>query len=102
MTRLLTKLRTKTQKNLNNSPQNSSGTVINETENTEPKVLQYNIITLKTVDITQIKFKTTLLKSRLCNNSDGYILKGTISVANKASADATENNSSTVLHLLIA
>ena len=35
MTRLLTKLRTKTQKNLNNFLQNSSGTVTNETENIE-------------------------------------------------------------------
>ena len=42
---------------------------------------------------SQIKFKTTMLKSRLCDYSDAYILvKGTISVNNTAAADAAANN----------
>ena len=40
-----------------------------------------------------IKFKTTMLKSSLCNYSDAYILiKGTISVNNTAAAGAAVNN----------
>ena len=43
--------------------------------------------------ISQIKFKTTMLKSSLCDYSDAYILvKGTISVNNTAAADAAVNN----------
>ena len=43
--------------------------------------------------ISQIKFKTTMLKSSLCDYSDAYILvKGTISVNNTAAADADANN----------
>ena len=42
---------------------------------------------------SQIKFKTTMLKSSLCDYSDAYILvKGTISVNNTAAAGATANN----------
>ena len=42
---------------------------------------------------SQIKFKTTMLKSSLCDYSDGYILvKGTISVNNTAAAGAAANN----------
>ena len=42
---------------------------------------------------SQIKFKTTMLKSRLCDYSDAYILvKGTINVNNTAAADADPNN----------
>ena len=42
---------------------------------------------------SQIKFKTTMLKSSLCDYSDAYILvKGTISVTNTAAADAAANN----------
>ena len=42
---------------------------------------------------SQIKFKTTMLKSRLCDYSDAYILvKGTISVNNTAGAGAAANN----------
>ena len=42
---------------------------------------------------SQIKFKTTMLKSSLCDYSDAYILvKGTISVNNTAVAGATPNN----------
>ena len=42
---------------------------------------------------SQIKFKTTMLKSSLCDYSDAYILvKGTISVNNTAAADANANN----------
>ena len=57
---------------------------------------------------SQIKFKTTMLKSSLCDYSDVYILvKGTISVTNTAAAGAAVNNDDikvylkTVLHLLI-
>ena len=42
---------------------------------------------------SQIKFKTIMLKSSLCDYSDAYILvKGTISVNNTAAAGAAENN----------
>ena len=42
---------------------------------------------------SQIKFKTTMLKSSLCDYSDAYILnKGTIAVNNTAAADADANN----------
>ena len=40
-----------------------------------------------------IKFKTTMLKSSLCDYSDAYILvKGTISVTNTTAAGAAANN----------
>ena len=42
---------------------------------------------------SQVKFKTTMLKSSLCYYSDVYILvKGTITVNNTAAADADANN----------
>ena len=42
---------------------------------------------------SQIKFKTTMLKSSLCDYSDAYILvKGTITVNNTSAADAAANN----------
>ena len=42
---------------------------------------------------SQIKFKTTMLKSSLCDYSDAYTLvKGTITVNNTAAADADANN----------
>ena len=42
---------------------------------------------------SQINFKTTMLKSSLCNYSDAYILvKGTISANNTAAAGAAVNN----------
>ena len=42
---------------------------------------------------SQIKFKTTMLKSSLCDYSDAYILvKGTISVNNTAAQGAVANN----------
>ena len=42
---------------------------------------------------SQIKFKTTMLKSSLCDYNDAYILvKGTITVNNNAAADAVANN----------
>ena len=42
---------------------------------------------------SQIKFKTTMLKSSLCDYSDAYIpVKGTIAVNNTAAADADANN----------
>ena len=41
----------------------------------------------------QTKFKTTMLKSSLCDYSDAYILvKGTITANNTAAADADESN----------
>ena len=46
---------------------------------------------------SQIKFKTTMLKSSLCNYSDAYILvKGTISVTNTAAGAAVNNNNKKV------
>ena len=42
---------------------------------------------------SQIRFKTSMLRSSLCDYSDAYILvKGTITVANTAAADADSNN----------
>ena len=42
---------------------------------------------------SQIKFKTTMLKSSLCDYSDAYILvKGTIAVNDTAAPDANVNN----------
>ena len=42
---------------------------------------------------SQIKFKTTMLKSSLCDYSDAYILvKGTISINNTAAQGAPANN----------
>ena len=42
---------------------------------------------------SQIKFKTTMLKSSLCDYSDAYVLvKGTISVNNTAAQGAGANN----------
>ena len=42
---------------------------------------------------SQIKFKTAMLKSSLCDYSDAYILvKGTISINNTAAAGAAANN----------
>ena len=42
---------------------------------------------------SQIKFKTTILKSSLCGYSDGYLLgKGSITVNNTAAEDANANN----------
>ena len=47
---------------------------------------RYNII-------SQIKFKTTMLKSSLYDYSDAYVLaKGTIAVPNTEAADADANN----------
>ena len=41
---------------------------------------------------SQIKFKTTMLKSSLCDYSDANILvTGTITINNTAAADATNN-----------
>ena len=42
---------------------------------------------------SDIKFKTTMLKSSLCDYSDTYILvKGTITVPSTTAADANANN----------
>ena len=43
--------------------------------------------------IKQIRFKTAMLRSSLCDYSDAYILvKGNITVNNTAAADADANN----------
>ena len=43
---------------------------------------------------SQIKFKTAMLKSSLCDYTDAYILvKGTITINNTAAADSDANNS---------
>ena len=42
---------------------------------------------------SQIKFKTSMLKSSLCDYSDAYILvKRTITVSNTVASDADTNN----------
>ena len=47
---------------------------------------------------SQIKFKTTMLKSSFCDYSDAYILvKGTIAVNNTAAAGADANNNKKVI-----
>ena len=58
---------------------------------------------------SQIKFKTTMLKSRLCDYSDAYILVKGIIIANNTSAsdaDANNTNKKIILkncaHFLIA
>ena len=50
----------------------------------------------------EIRFKTTMLRSSLCDCSDAYILvKGNISVSNTTGARAAANNiQKIVLHLL--
>ena len=46
---------------------------------------------------SRIKFKTTMLKSSLCDYNDAYILvKGTVTVNNTAAADADEINNTQV------
>ena len=47
---------------------------------------------------SQIKFKTTMLKSSLCDYSDAFILvKGTISVNNTAAGAAVNNTNKKVI-----
>ena len=47
---------------------------------------------------SQIKFKTTMLKSSLCDYSDAYIfVRGTISVNNTAAGAAVNNNNKKVI-----
>ena len=42
---------------------------------------------------SQFRFKSSMLKSSLCDYNDAYILlKGTMTVANTAAADADANN----------
>ena len=49
---------------------------------------------------SQIKFKTTMLQSSLCDCSDGYVhVKGTITVNNTAAADANTNNTNKIVIL---
>ena len=51
----------------------------------------------------QIRFKTSMLRSSLCDYSDAYILvKGNISVNNTAAAGAAANNTNKKWYLKIA
>ena len=46
---------------------------------------------------SQIKFKTTMLKSSLCDYSDAYIhVRGTITVNNTAAEGAAANNNKVI------
>ena len=60
----------------------------------EKKWVEINDESRETYNVnSQIKFKTTMLKSSLCDYSDAYILvKGTITVNNTAAAGADANN----------
>ena len=73
--------------------------LLDNTSNQPPKFRTENWIEINdesrgTYNTTsQIKYKTTMLKSRLCDYSDAYILvKGNITVNNTAAADADANN----------
>ena len=73
--------------------------LINETSNQTSKFRTRNWVEIndesrRAYNVnSQIKFKTTMLKSSLCDYSDAYILvKGTISVNNTAAAGAGVNN----------
>ena len=47
---------------------------------------------------SQIKFKTSMLKSSLCDYSDAYIfVKSTIKVPNTAAAEAAENKKKNII-----
>ena len=49
---------------------------------------------------SQIKFKTTRIKSSLCDYSDAHIhVKGTVSVNNTPTADADANNTNKKGHI---
>ena len=63
--------------------------LIDDTSNQPSKFRIKNLVEIN----SQIEFKTTMLKSSLCDYSDPYILvKGTISVNNTAAAGAAANN----------
>ena len=50
---------------------------------------------------SSIKFKTLMLRSRLCDYSDAYILvKGNIAVRNTASVAASNNKSKIIKHMI--
>ena len=73
--------------------------LIDDALNQPPKFRTKNLVEINdesrgTYNVnSQIKFKTTMLKSSLCDYSDAYILaKGTITVNNTAAADADANN----------
>ena len=52
--------------------------------------------------ISQIKFKTAMLKSSLCDYSEAYVLvKETISVANTAVSAATSNTKKKYLKIVL-
>ena len=51
---------------------------------------------------SQIRLKTLILRTSLCDHCDGYILlKGTIAVLNTAADDADANNTNKRLYLKI-
>ena len=51
---------------------------------------------------SQIKFKTTMLKSSLCNYGDAYIcVKGTVTVNNTAAAGAAANNANKKVKMVL-
>ena len=73
--------------------------LIDDTLNQPPKFRTKNWVEINdeskgTYNVnSQIKFKTTMLKSSLCDYSDAYIVvKGTITVNNAAAEDAAANN----------
>ena len=61
---------------------------------TTKNYIEINDVSTGTYNVnSQIKFKTTMLKSSLCDYSDAYILfKETITVNNTAAAGADANN----------
>ena len=73
--------------------------LIDDASNQPPKFRTRNLVEINDESRgaynvnSQIKFKTTMLKSSLCDYSDAYILvKGTISVNNTAAQGANANN----------
>ena len=73
--------------------------LIDDASNQPSKFITKNLIEINdesrgTYNVnSQIKFRTTMLKSSLCDYSDAYVIvKGTITVNNTAAADADANN----------
>ena len=72
--------------------------LLDDTTNQAPKVrtrdwIETNDESKGRYDNSNTIFKTVLIRLRLCDHSDAYILaKGTITVPNTAAADAAVNN----------
>ena len=67
--------------------------IINLLDNTPNQPTKFTTKNWVETNDSQIRFKTSMLRSRLCNYSYAYILvKGTITVANTAQAGAAANN----------